>query len=325
MDKQVHAIGIDIGGTKINIGVVDEQGVLQDYKQIPTNISKGPCGIEQEIIEQVRLFEHYSIAGIGVGIAGQIDPKSGTILASGNLKWVDVPLQANLSAALKIPVTVTNDVRAATWAEWLYGAGKGSHDLICLFVGTGIGGGIVINGKILNGFSNTAGEVGHMIVQKDGAPCSCGNFGCWEAYASGWGIAHRTRKMLKENPDKESILRDKFKDIQEISAKHLIQAYREGDLFALKVVQETYEWLLIGINTLANALNPEKIVLGGGIISGLPGAIDYIRKELPHKPLTTATKNLKIHPAKHLEDAGMIGAGALALNNFAKLYKPRIS
>jgi glucokinase len=132
----------------------------------------------------------------GSGSAGQIDPEHGMVRFAPNLGWHNVPFQSDLAGALGLPVVVTNDVRAATWGEWLHGAGKGCNDLVCLFIGTGIGGGVVSGGKMLSGCSNTAGEVGHMIINLHGPPCSCGSRGCFEALAGGWAIARQAREAV---------------------------------------------------------------------------------------------------------------------------------
>ena len=173
MGDERWAAGVDLGGTKIQIIQVNALGTLGERIRCPTEIDGGAEAIEREIvnaIEALKVKVGSPPMGIGVGLAGQIEPQSGFVFFAPNLKWKDVPFQHNLLRSLGIPVIVTNDVRAATWGEWLYGAGKGCSDLLCIFVGTGVGGGIVTHNQIVSGNSNTAGEVGHMIVKIDGPP-----------------------------------------------------------------------------------------------------------------------------------------------------------
>ena len=320
MDKEDYAIGIDIGGTKINIGVINCTGELKDFKQIATQVEEGPQRIIQDIEKGIKtlLSSHsFSPSGIGIGIAGQIDPTEGVIKTSPNLKWFNVPLKAELVKSLDLPVIITNDVRAATWAEWLYGEGKNSDNLVCLFVGTGIGSGIVVDGKVLNGASNTAGEIGHITIDRQGDLCSCGNKGCWEVYAAGWGIAHQAKKKLK-NFTGESAIISKGLSIQQVTAKNVIEAYKQNDPLAQEIIQQVSDDLVLGTVNVINFFNPEKVILGGGIINALPNLVDYIAKEIPQRAIKVSTQHAQIVKAKFLSDAGMIGAGALALNAFSK-------
>jgi glucokinase len=205
MTKTLWSVGVDLGGTKVEAAHVDADGHLQRRLRRPTDVKDGPQAVKLEIVDAVReLVEGAGSppAGVGVGVAGQIEAGSGVVRFAPNLDWHDVPFQADLGAALGLPVVVTNDVRAAAWGEWLHGAGRGCDDLVCLFVGTGIGGGVVSGGQMLSGCSNTAGELGHMVVDLGGPTCHCGNRGCLEALAGGWAIARRAREPATEWVDR---------------------------------------------------------------------------------------------------------------------------
>ena len=198
-EQDLWAIGVDLGGTKVEVAQVDSAGQVRQRLRRPTDVRDGPAAVEAEIVAAVRELRQAVDAppiGVGVGVAGQIEAASGAVRFAPNLGWHDVPLQADLQQALGLPVAVTNDVRAATWGEWLHGAGQGCDDLVCLFVGTGIGGGVVSGGRMLTGGSNTAGELGHMTIDLHGPPCHCGNRGCLEALAGGWAIARRAQEAI---------------------------------------------------------------------------------------------------------------------------------
>ncbi|MBE0617241.1 MAG: ROK family protein, partial [Proteobacteria bacterium] len=172
------AVGVDLGGTKVAVGLVDADGGLVRRTRRTTDVQAGPEAITAQIAAAVK--ELRAVAGpdpicVGVGVAGQVEPDSGRVRFAPNLKWQDVPLGRLLREALGLPVAVTNDVRAATWGEWLHGAGQGCDHLVCVFVGTGIGGGVVTHGRVLEGYAKAAGELGHMTVALGGPECTCGN------------------------------------------------------------------------------------------------------------------------------------------------------
>lgn len=313
MTKALVTLGIDIGGTKINIGVVDAQGKILRRELIKTN-KNGPEAVLQDIDSVVKKLTSPfdSIQAAGIGIAGQIDFETGLIHFAPNLGWINFPLGERLQNILNIPVKVTNDVRAAAWGEWLYGAGKGCNDLICLFVGTGIGAGIVSGGKMLKGGLNAAGEVGHMTIDLNGPLCSCGNRGCFEALAGGWAIARKAKEMITyHSVEGKKLLDLTGKTIDEMNAKCIFEAYHMKSDIATKIIEEVKEALIVGISTLAHAFNPTKVILGGGIITGAPFLIENVRQELPKRGLKTNVAYIEIIPARFQNDAGVIGASIL--------------
>ena len=317
MAKTGVALGIDLGGTKIDIGVVDCSGKILRRELIKTS-KEGPEKVVEEILAHIKKLEvsGEEILAAGVGMAGQIDDLTGLVHFAPNLGWKNFPLGEKLTNSLKIPVKVTNDVRVAAWGEWLYGAGLGCQDMICLFIGTGIGAGIVSGGKMLTGSHNAAGEVGHMTLDLNGPLCSCGNRGCFEALASGWAIAKKAKEVVMHN----SIEGKKFLDltggtVDQITARAVFEAYKLKASVAVKVIEEAKDVLIAGVAGLVNAFNPAKVILGGGIITGAPFLIDVIREGTPKRGLKTAVEYLEIVQAHLKGDAGVIGASAFVLDS----------
>ncbi len=320
MEEKKYAIGIDLGGTKIALGIVDTNGRVLEMVRYETDAEGGPGAVIDQIAKGVKQLERErssDISGIGIGVAGQIEPGTGAVRFAPNLDWHDVPLQDDLEKISGLRVVVTNDVRAALWGEWLFGAGKDSEDLVCIFVGTGIGGGIVSGGRLLEGCSNTAGEIGHMTIDLQGPICTCGNRGCMEALAGGWAIAARTQAMVKSHPASgNTILQMAGGKLEEISARTLVQAHYAGDPLAKGIMDEVIDALSAGISALVNAINPCRIILGGGIIEGMPELLTRIQEGVKRRALSAATGDLTFLPSKLGNDAGIIGAAALAMKTF---------
>jgi glucokinase len=302
-----HAIGIDIGGTKIDAAVVGEAGNIIVRKKIPTQVALGFKQIHQDItnlVVELKREAGVEECPIGVGMAGQITRDTGVVKFAPNLKWRDAPLQEQLQATLRAPVIIINDVRAATWGEWKYGAGKGYDDLICLFIGTGIGGGIVSGGQLLLGANNAAGELGHTTVAIDGPECTCGNKGCLEAIASGWAIAKAGQAL----PMLEGMQPGK------ISARDVLEAARNGNGLAEEIIENSIEAIEAGCVSFVNALNPGCLILGGGLGLALPHLVERVTVAVSHEALKAASEHLNICMASLQNDAGVIGAAGYALN-----------
>jgi glucokinase len=260
---------------------------------------------------------------LGIGVAGQIDSAGKTVHFAPNLNWHDVPLQAELQKELKLPVALLNDVRAATWGEWLFGAGKDCADMVCLFVGTGIGGSVVSGGRMLDGSSNSAGELGHMTVDLHGPLCNCGNRGCLEALAGGWAIARQAREALATDPTAGALLKKMAGGSEAaITAKLVARAAESGDHLACQIIARVSESLISGMVGLINAFNPERLVLGGGVIEGLPKLVGEIKRGVKGKALQAALEHLQVLPALLHNDAGVIGAAAFAMQRYGTNGKP---
>lgn len=309
------ALAVDLGGTKIEISIVDATGCVVASHRIPTQKERGPDGVIDAIVRGAKdclSKANKSVQCLGMGVAGQIEKDTGVVLFSPNLNWNNVPIRKRLEDALSIPVTVTNDVRAATYGEWLYGAGQKIDDLVCLFIGTGIGGGAIISGRLLEGHSNSAGELGHMTIVKDGRKCTCHNLGCLEAYGGGWAISKRAQELVYDNPKEGQTLLALAGSTNNISAATVTEAYNLGDPLAQRIAQETAQFLAAGVVAIVNAFNPHLLILGGGVIQGLPAYMSMIDPLVRSNALETATSDLHIVEAALGNKAAVIGAAALA-------------
>jgi len=318
--SEVLTLGVDLGGTKVETALVDAAGRIVASQRRPTQPEKGPDAVIADIVACVEtcLGEAGKAAqSLGVGVAGQLD-RTGTLRFSPNLGWRNVSLKVKLEEALGIPVVIDNDVRAATRGEWRHGAGQGVNDLVCLFVGTGIGGGVVSGGRILEGCSNTAGELGHMTIVADGRRCHCPNRGCLEAYAGGWAIAERAQEAVRADPQAGQRLVALAGDIKQISAATVSQACSDGDPLARRLVEETAQYLAAGVVGIINAFNPCLLVLGGGVIQGRPEYVSEVERVVRENALQAAVQGLRIVMAALGDKAGVIGAAALARDKIGK-------
>ena len=319
MYEHTYSIGVDLGGTKIEAALIDSTGKIDQRLFFETRVADGSAAIVSDIvrgIKQLKKKSNGSVLGVGLGTAGQIEKMTGVVKFSPNLHWHNVALQADLSRSLELPVIVTNDVRAATYGEWLHGSGEGYEDLLCIFVGTGIGGGIVSGGHLLTGCSNAAGEIGHMTIDLHGPKCTCGNFGCFEALASGWAIGEQARKAVqKHSSEGKTILSLADGKLDKVSAKFVFQAARQDDELAKKIVEEAGEVLIAGVAGLVNAFNPKRVIMGGGVIQGWPEYVAKVKEGVAKRALKAAVEPLEIVESKLHGDAAVIGAAALALRS----------
>lgn len=319
--------GVDLGGTKVNIGMVDATGKIHHQELIPTRVKEGPQTIVADIAAAIKKLQNQCTSGkflgVGIGMAGQIDKNTGSVFFAPNLGWKNFPLQTEVSKAVQLPAFVTNDVRAALWGEWLYGAGKGYNDLLGIFIGTGIGGGIVSGGHMLIGDTNAAGEIGHMTLDLHGPTCTCGNRGCFEALAGGWAIGRRAREVVSYDlTGGHQLLQLAGGKLEDITAKHLFEAYHQGVPLAMKVMEEVKEALVAGVAGLVNAFNPARVILGGGVLVRNPELIEVIRKGVPERSLKIATARLETLEAQLKNDANVVGAAAFASQAVSKSRKP---
>jgi glucokinase len=314
------AIGVDLGGTKIEVAAVGRDGRVLERLIFPTKVHGDPDATEEAIVEAVgQLKVEGTPVGLGVGIAGQISPEDGSVIFAPNLEWSNVPICKQLGNKLGMPVVVTNDVRAATWGEWRHGAGKGCDHLVCLFVGTGIGGGVVSEGKMLEGCGNSAGELGHMVVDLNGPACNCGGQGCLEAFAGGLAIAREARERLSEDASRGPIIIKLAQgDLGQITTRIIVDAYEEKDPLAIELIDRAAHALTAGCASIVNAFNPCRLILGGGVIEGLPTLIDRVQDGIDHYALGAATRPLTILHATLKNEAGTIGAATLAMEKFGQ-------
>ncbi|CRX39010.1 ROK family protein [Estrella lausannensis] len=314
MVKKPYAFGVDLGGTKIQILKVEEDGNVLEKVKIPTEVEKGADHVIAAIASSVeKLFDkQYPPEGIGLGVAGQVEKSTGAVLFAPNLKWSNVPLTAILKERLGFPVFATNDVRAATIGELSFGAGKNAKDLLSIFVGTGIGGAIVINGRIVSGPENTAGEIGHMIVDLNGPPCTCGSRGCLEAIAAGWGMEAKARNAVNNDPvSAKRLIALAGGDPMLIKGKIIQEAAREKDPLALSIIKEGEAALIAATASLINILNPTVVLFGGGIIDANPDMVRTVEEGARKKALKAASRHVEFRLSSLKNEAGAFGAAAL--------------
>ena len=321
--KHALTIGVDLGGTKIRVALINAKGKVLQSIRIPTETKKGSKGIIEDIVSCVKkdLKKSEKAEALGIGVAGQIDTKKGIVRFSPNLGWKNIELRSELEKALKLPVIVTNDVRAAAYGEWYHGAGKGYDDIVCLFVGTGVGGGIVSGGKMLEGSTNEAGELGHTTIVVDGRKCHCGNLGCLEAYAGGWAIAERAREYIEKDPHAGKMLLSLAGQPEKITADTIEDAYKKHDSLSRNVMDETGHYLASGVVGIVNAFNPRIVIFGGGIMNGFKHLKKVIKEEVAVRALSAATKKVEFTLDELGHDAGAIGAAALARTIIGNKYE----
>jgi glucokinase len=312
------AIGIDVGGTKIEGARVASTGKAGLRIQKATEAQKGPEAVKKiilSVVKALRKSEDGPPCGVGIGMAGEIDPQTGSIRFWPNFGWKDVPFREDLARNLSIPVAVFNDVRAITWGEWKFGAGRECEDLICLYVGTGIGGGVISGGRLLSGSGNSAGEFGHITVSMGNRRCSCGNRGCLQALAGGRAIAEQAQEAVQGDPAAGAVLLQMAGgQVEGITARTVIQACKAGDGMAGTIMGRAAEALSAGLASLVNAFNPRRCILGGGVIEGMRELIPQVECRVRKMALPPAVENLQILPAQLGNDAGVVGAASLAMH-----------
>jgi glucokinase len=312
------AIGVDIGGTKIATAGIDIYGNILQLSYIDTPKKREGEALYENVLSDVskeiaKLCAQYTQppVGIGVAIAGRVSLDKTLVHFAPNLKWENKPLLHDLIQITQLPVQIMNDVYAATIAEWIHGAGKDCNNFLVLFLGTGIGGGIVSNGSILEGASRTAGEVGHIIVDMQGRLCSCGQRGCLEAYAGGWAIAEQAKE------GNSPLIRQLSKEAaREISAHIVAAAYRQRDSVAEQVMQKARLALSSGVISLVHTFNPERVILGGGILQGFPEMVGWVEEDLRARAIPLAIAHLKVLPAHCGTQAAALGAASAILRTY---------
>jgi len=309
-------IGVDIGATKTNILLITKEGKILSRKQILTESQ----GRVEPIIEKVsniieQLLDKHKInkrliRRVGVGLAGQLDPKTGYVDNSPNLSWFGVQFGKKLEKRLRMKIRLANDVNAAAWGELLYGAGKGHRELVAVFVGSGIGGGIVCNGGLVEGATGTAGEIGHLIFRENGLLCDCGHRGCFEAYAGGMPMEKRMRKAVKAG--KSPMVYEMVKgDLSKINTRTIAISAKRGDRVAKQIWQDAQLSLSVLCANLVSVFNPEVLVLGGGVIKGNPILASQICDYVLKHSVELSAKKVKIVRSKLGGNAIALGAAGL--------------
>ncbi len=309
-------LGIDVGGTKVLAGAVDESGMVHEVVRLLTpHRSKAPAVVEDTIAEAVTILRtRYDVAAVGVGAAGFVDRSGERVLFAPHLSWRDEPLRKHLQERLGLPVLVDNDANATAWAELRFGAAQGRRDVLCITLGTGIGGALVVDGLVFRGANGLAGEFGHMQVVPGGRRCECGNRGCWEQYSSGNALVREARELVGTESPLAARLRELVAgDADLITGAFVTQAAREGDRAAEEILRAVGTWLGTGLAGLVAGFDPELVVVGGGVSDAGDLLLEPAREALArnltgrgHRPVPPVVA------ARLGASAGMIGAADLS-------------
>jgi glucokinase len=318
-----YILGIDLGGTKVQAALLDESGKIIGRGRAKTEAWREDEEVFRTIVDVGRKalaeanFDPANLTAVGIGSPGPLDPERGYIVESSNLKFKNFPLGPRLSEEFGCPSRVENDVSSGTYGEFRAGAARGANDVVGVFVGTGIGGGIVINGELYRGFSKNAAEVGHTIILAGGPRCGCGARGCMEALGSRSGMTRQIRREIAKG--KHTCVAKKLKkDTDRLSGSDFRDAYDHNDDVVVRVVRRGAKMIGLGIGSIANVLGPEIVVLGGGVIEAMPDEfIDRIARFARSIAVGFRADDLKIVRAELGDDAGVIGAALLAKEKFA--------
>lgn len=306
------AIGVDIGGTKISAGVVDADGAVVDRARRPT--PGDVSGTEAAIVDVVaELRTRHDVGAVGIGAAGWIANDQATVLFSPHLEWRDEPLRDALAAHIDLPLLVENDANGAVWGEYRFGAGREQPVLVCITLGTGIGGGLIIDGRIYRGAFGVACEYGHTTLVPDGRLCACGNRGCWEMYASGRALARDGRELARESPMAGERMIALAGSPEAIDGPIVTAAAAAGDPAALSICTDMGRWLGRGIANLAATLDPSMFVIGGGVSAAGELLLRPAREEFAHTLTGRGFRPVaEVTTAALGPDAGLIGVADLA-------------
>jgi len=316
--KSEFVVGVDLGGTKILSGVFDNQLTCHGRNKISTKSERGSEQVIERIARCVRDvvdecdLEMKQIRGVGLGAPGAVDFPAGRVIFAPNLQWTDVPLKKILEKELGVPVFLENDCNVCALGVFVNELNSKPRQLVGIFLGTGIGAGIMFDGELYAGFNGTAGEIGHMVLEVGGPKCGCGNRGCFEALASRTAIFRKIHGAVKDG--QKTVLTEMLgPDLKDLRSGDLRKAIRKGDKLVEGIVEEAAEYTGIAVANIINFLNPEVVVLGGGVIDALGDEMMAIILETAGDyGMDGTTKGVQIIASKEGDDAGIIGAAVLA-------------
>ena len=310
MEKK-YVVGVDLGGTKIYTALVDLEGNIINEKIVETLAEEGEEAVAGRIINTIDSViagvDKDLIKAIGIGSPGPLDAKKGIIIETSNLPFKNFEIVNVLKERYDLPTYLDNDANLATLAEFMFGAGKGTENMVYITVSTGIGGGAIINGKLYRGNTANALEVGHMTVSKEGPRCGCGNVGCAESFASGTAIGKRAKEAVA------SKVVTSLKKYNNVTAKEVFIEAAEGDAEAKRILDSALYYLGITVGNVMSHLDPEKVVMGGGVINGGDIVLETVKKVVAERCLSVFAENCSIEKAKLGGQAGVLGAAALAI------------
>jgi glucokinase len=322
MDKWI--MSVDLGGTTTKLAFISMYGEILHKWEIPTDITDKGKNITVNIAKALdsklnELGEPKSrVLGIGMGAPGPVNAINGSIYEAINLGWKDYPLQDLLEVETSLPAFIENDANIAALGEMWKGAGNGARDLVCVTLGTGVGGGVIANGALVHGVSGAAGEIGHVtMVLENGAPCNCGKTGCLETVASATGIVRLALEAL-ESTDQKSLLKPILTSKGSISSRDIFDSAEKGDELAKAVIEKVSRYLGLALSNIANAMNPEKIVIGGGVSKAGEQLLEPVNKYFRKFAFPRVAKSTEISIATLGNDAGIIGAAWLVKNQLGE-------
>jgi glucokinase len=309
-----YVVGIDVGGTNLVAGTVAEDGsdVLGVVSE-PTLAEQGADAVIRRIAKLAKASIAESgkkVEGVGIGSPGPLNTKTGVVLLTPNLGWTNMPLRDRVSEQLGLPATLDNDANCAIFGEWWRGAARGAKYVVGLTLGTGIGGGIIIDGEIYHGVTDVAGEFGHVTIDANGRRCKCGNYGCIEAYAAGPAIAERAVEGIQSGVE-TSLSQYVKSDLTKITAQIVYEAANDGDEWALEVVHETASLLGAAVASFVNIFNPEVVVICGGVTQAGDKLFHPLRSEVKRRAFKPAWEACRIVPGTLPGTAGVYGAAAV--------------
>ncbi len=310
-------IAVDLGGTNVRVAAVNPEGKILHKISFPTDASRGRERVTENILSKIHEFlrrfpeEEFEVIGGGFGIPGAIALDRGIVSQSPNLPgWEGFDIRSRLQGGFRMPIFIENDANAFSLGEGWLGAARGVKDFCCLTLGTGVGGGIVLNGDIWHGTEGKAGEIGHMIIDVDGPPCQCGSRGCLEAFASGSAIRRMAIEAIKGD-EKTDLVERCGGELETITSKMVYESARSGDRLSRGIFQKMGMYLGVGLANLVNLLNVELLVIGGRVCEAFDLFIDPARRELEERALGSMGKRVKVERARCGDDAGILGAAYL--------------
>jgi glucokinase len=318
-----YVVGVDLGGTNIVVGAMPEDGsreiAMRSQPTMSQHGSDAVTGRINQMIEDVITIttaetgaKREDFLGVGIGAPGPLDREKGLVIVAPNLGWVNYPLRDHVQNAVKLPTTLDNDANCATLGEWWTGAAKGARHVVGITIGTGIGGGLILDGKLFHGASDVAGEIGHTTIDSTGRRCKCGNYGCLEAYASGPNIADRARESLT-GEESSILVQLAGGDPARITAQTVYDAAQQGDVVAREVVRDTARFLGAGVANLLNVFNPDVVVIAGGVTQAGEALFEPLRAEVRRRAFKPAVDACRIVPGILPGSAGVVGAVATFL------------
>ena len=317
--KERYIIGVDLGGTNIVAGAMPLDGSREIAMQTRPTLAEGGAGaVVDRIAEMIEKVIAQTIAetgaarsdflGVGIGSPGPLNREKGIVIITPNLGWKNFPLRDEISKRVKLDATLDNDANCATLGEFWCGAAVGARNVIGMTLGTGIGGGLILEGKLYHGASDVAGEIGHTTIDYTGRRCKCGNYGCLEAYASGPAIAERAREALRGDEGESILVSLADGDPRKITAQTVYEASKRGDAIAREVVRETAHLLGAGVSNLLNIFNPDVVVLAGGVTQAGDALFQPLRAEVRRRAFKPAVLACRIVPGLLPLSAGVVGA-----------------